>query len=51
MLELFLQPASWAAIATLTLLEIVLGVDNVVFIAILSARLPESQRVPSVCEA
>lgn len=44
MLELFLQPASWAAIATLTLLEIVLGIDNIVFIAILSARLPKAQQ-------
>jgi predicted tellurium resistance membrane protein TerC len=42
--EVFLQPASWAAIATLTLLEIVLGIDNIVFIAILSARLPKQQR-------
>ena len=32
------------ALATLTLLEIVLGVDNVVFIAVLSGRLPESQQ-------
>jgi len=45
MLELFMQPASWAAIATLTLLEIVLGIDNIVFIAILSARLPKDQQV------
>ncbi len=40
MFEIFLQPSSWIAIATLTLLEIVLGIDNIVFIAILSARLP-----------
>ena len=32
------------ALATLTLLEIVLGIDNVIFIAILADRLPESQR-------
>ena len=32
------------ALATLTLLEIVLGVDNVVFIAVLSGRLPEAQQ-------
>jgi predicted tellurium resistance membrane protein TerC len=43
-LELFAQPASWAAIATLTALEIVLGIDNIVFIAILSARLPRERR-------
>ncbi|HEX9093324.1 MAG TPA: TerC family protein [Coriobacteriia bacterium] len=44
MLDIFLQPASWAAIATLTLLEIVLGVDNIVFIAILAGRLPKEQQ-------
>lgn len=44
MLELFLQPASWIAVATLTLLEIVLGIDNIVFIAILSARLPRDKQ-------
>lgn len=44
MLDLFLQPASWAAIATLTLLEIVLGIDNIVFIAILTARLPKEKQ-------
>lgn len=44
MLELFLQPESWIAIATLTLLEIVLGIDNLVFVAILSSRVPEAQQ-------
>ena len=32
------------ALATLTALEIVLGIDNIVFIAILTARLPEDQQ-------
>ncbi|MHB9002983.1 MAG: TerC family protein, partial [Coriobacteriia bacterium] len=44
MLELFASPQSWIAIATLALLEIVLGIDNLVFIAIITGRLPaESQ--------
>ena len=38
------DPGSWLALATLTLLEIVLGIDNVVFISILSGRLPEKDR-------
>lgn len=39
MLELFSDPQAWAALATLTALEVVLGIDNVVFISILVARL------------
>ncbi len=38
------DPAFWTALLTLTALEIVLGVDNIVFISILSDRLPEDQR-------
>jgi predicted tellurium resistance membrane protein TerC len=38
MLELLFDPHAWAALATLTLLEIVLGIDNVVFISILVSR-------------
>jgi predicted tellurium resistance membrane protein TerC len=38
------SPEAWIALATLTVLEIVLGIDNVVFISILSDRLPENQR-------
>ncbi|MSR41333.1 MAG: TerC family protein [Phycisphaerales bacterium] len=37
-------PENFLALSTLTLLEIVLGVDNIVFIAVLSGRLPESQQ-------
>lgn len=40
----FSQPDAWAALLTLTLLEIVLGIDNIVFISILVDRLPEKQR-------
>ena len=38
------DPHVWASLLTLTALEIVLGVDNLVFIAILSNRLPQRQR-------
>jgi len=38
------DPAIWSSLLTLTALEIVLGVDNVIFISILANKLPESQR-------
>ena len=38
------DPQAWIALLTLTVLEIVLGVDNVIFISILSSKLPETQR-------
>ena len=38
------DPGVWVALATLTALEIVLGIDNIIFIAILSAKLPASQQ-------
>ena len=38
------DPQAWIALATLTVLEIVLGIDNIVFISILSSKLPEAQR-------
>ncbi len=44
MLEYLLDPQTWAAFFTLTVLEIVLGIDNLVFLAITSARLPAEQR-------
>tara|TARA_R110001583_G_scaffold99823_1_gene245338 strand:+ start:325 stop:1089 length:765 start_codon:yes stop_codon:yes gene_type:complete len=44
MFELFLIPETWVALATLLALEIVLGIDNIIFISILVGRLPESQR-------
>jgi predicted tellurium resistance membrane protein TerC len=40
MFDLLADPNAWAALVTLTALEIVLGIDNVVFISILVARLP-----------
>lgn len=44
MIALLSDPAVWASFLTLTILEIVLGVDNVIFISIAAARLPEDQR-------
>ena len=38
------SPEAWAALLSLTALEIVLGVDNIIFISILVARLPSAQR-------
>jgi predicted tellurium resistance membrane protein TerC len=40
----FADPNAWAALATLTLLEIVLGIDNIVFLSILVDRLPQEKR-------
>jgi predicted tellurium resistance membrane protein TerC len=43
-MEILLNPEAWIALATLTALEIVLGIDNIIFITILVGRLPEAQR-------
>lgn len=43
-LALLSDPAAWAALLTLVVLEVVLGIDNLVFIAILSNRLPPEQQ-------
>ena len=43
-MEIFLQTETWIALATLTFLEIVLGVDNIIFISIVSNKLPEKQQ-------
>ena len=44
MMELLSSPAAWMAFATLTALELVLGIDNVIFISILVDKLPAAQR-------
>jgi predicted tellurium resistance membrane protein TerC len=44
MFEWIANPESWVALSTLTALEIVLGIDNIIFISILVGRLPEQQR-------
>jgi predicted tellurium resistance membrane protein TerC len=43
-MEWIADPQAWIALATLTALEIVLGIDNIIFITILAGRLPEHQR-------
>ncbi len=43
MMELLSDPAVWAAFATLTVMEVVLGIDNIVFISVLVSRLPKDQ--------
>lgn len=44
MLEWLANPQIWIALGTLTALEIVLGIDNIIFLSVLVSRLPESQR-------
>ena len=44
MFDWLLDPSAWMALATLTLLEIVLGIDNIIFISILVGKLPPQQR-------
>lgn len=43
-MEIFLSAESWIALLTLTFLEIVLGVDNIIFISIVSNKLPANQQ-------
>jgi predicted tellurium resistance membrane protein TerC len=43
-MEWLADPQAWVALATLTALEIVLGIDNIIFISILVARLPVDKR-------
>ena len=45
MFEWLAHPDAWIALGTLTALEIVLGIDNIIFISVLVGRLPEKQRV------
>ena len=43
-MEVFLQPNAWIALLTLTFLEIILGIDNIIFISIVTGKLPVEQR-------
>ena len=43
-MEVFLTPEAWLGLLTLTFLEIVLGIDNIIFISITTNKLPEHQR-------
>ncbi len=45
MMELLTDPQAWIAFGTLTLLELVLGIDNIIFISILVDKLPPEKRV------
>ncbi len=42
--SLILDPAAWAALLTLVVMEVVLGIDNLIFISILTNKLPEAMR-------
>ncbi len=44
MIELLQDPQAWASLLTLTALEIVLGIDNVIFLSIITAKLPAAQQ-------
>ena len=44
LLQLAASPAAWVALATLIVMEIVLGIDNLIFISILTNKLPEQYR-------
>jgi predicted tellurium resistance membrane protein TerC len=43
MIELWTSPEAWAALLTLTALEIVLGIDNVIFLSVIVSRIPKAQ--------
>ncbi|NKB81430.1 MAG: TerC family protein [Nitrospirales bacterium] len=43
-MDLLTDPQTWLALGTLTALEIVLGIDNIIFISILSSKLPSAQQ-------
>ena len=43
-IAIFAQPEAWVALATLIVLEVVLGIDNLIFISILSNKLPAADR-------
>jgi predicted tellurium resistance membrane protein TerC len=43
MMQLLTSPEAWAALLTLTSLEIVLGIDNVIFLSVIVSRIPEKQ--------
>ena len=43
-MEQLANPEIWIALATLTALELVLGIDNIIFISILAGKLPPEQR-------
>lgn len=44
LIEIFSSPAAWAALAALIAMEVVLGIDNLIFISIITNKLPQEQR-------
>ncbi|MFL5611892.1 MAG: TerC family protein, partial [Gemmatimonadaceae bacterium] len=46
-LAILTEPATWMSLVTLTAMEIVLGIDNVIFISILTDKLPAGQQSPA----
>ena len=44
LIQLVSDPAAWAALITLIVMEVVLGIDNLIFISILTNKLPEAQQ-------
>lgn len=44
LIQIFSDPAAWLALLTLTVMEVVLGIDNLLFISVLSNKLPEESR-------
>ena len=43
-MEIFLQADTWVALLTLTFMEIVLGIDNIIFISLVAGKLPKHQQ-------
>ncbi|RYY37682.1 MAG: TerC family protein, partial [Sphingobacteriaceae bacterium] len=43
-MEIFANPETWISLITLTVMEIVLGIDNIIFISILADKLPKNQQ-------
>jgi len=44
LVSLMTEPAAWAALMALIVMEVVLGIDNLIFISIITNKLPQSQR-------
>jgi len=47
-MEIFLQPEIWISLLTLIFMEVVLGIDNIIFISIISGKLPKDQQQKSM---
>jgi predicted tellurium resistance membrane protein TerC len=43
-MEIFYSPDTWISLGTLTLMEVVLGIDNIIFISIIAGRLPQEEQ-------